>query len=359
MLSVFNITQTGQNHLNRDTPCQDYSKSIVVECGGRTIILAAAADGVGSCIFSKMASEIAVEKSVAFIKARLAPEILNHDDQIEGLIRDSYDEALKSLLLKAEELEESIFQFDTTLTCTIYDGANLWYGHVGDDGIVTLYHSGKYELITKRHKGDEYNSVVPLRRKEIWQFGKAKESVASFVIMTDGLLDRCVDTEAMNNRIYFPFLSPVLSASPETDKEVAKLKYDWEEFLAGIGEYQFNIRHYVMDDLTLVAGINSDAVKNIDLIEFDNEQWDRDSLQRKEELEKSLYKKNLPLNNSYEMDDLAEADIKDESIDSDCLSVTGGMLWSIKDIVGAIALLGKLAGVVKARCSRLRGALIK
>ena len=345
MLSAFNITQTGQSHLKIDVPCQDYSKTAVVACGDRKVILAAAADGVGTCKFSQIASRTAVEECLEYIKAGLNVTIMNHDELIEGLIHDAYDASIDLLYMKAEVMKESILQFDTTLSCTIYDGNNLWFGHVGDDGIVVMYQSGKYELITKRHKGGEYNSVVPLRYKDSWQFGKAKEPVASFVIMTDGLLDRCVDSASMKNRVYFPFLSPVLSAAPETDEEIAALRTDWEEFLNGNGEYPINIRECVTDDLTLVAGINSDAVKSIDTIIFDNEQWDRDSLLRKQELEEALYAEHKDVYQESEMSFKAEAD--------------GGTQWYIKGITGTITLLENLARAVKVRCLKLRGVLIK
>jgi len=359
MLSAFNITQTGQHHLSSCGPCQDYSFSGIITCGDKEVVLAAAADGLGSCKCSHIASETAVMECVDVIERRLNGETICKDCSVTDVIREAFEAALAKVKVEAERIQEPIIQFDTTLTCAVFDGANLWFGHVGDDGIVAMYQSGEYELITSRHKGSEYNSVVPLRQKNSWQFGKAKEDVASFVIMTDGLLDRCVDSDAMGNRVYLPFLSPVLTAAPETIEEVDDLRRDWEEFLYGDGEYPINIRDYVMDDITIVAVINGDRVKLIDNISFDNEKWDMETEKRDAELEKCLHVTWSFTDSACPEKEISVMSSGNASSLSATEATDGGTPWNTQVSREYTNLLKKLAVVARVKCSGLKAVLIK
>lgn len=324
MLSTFNITQKGERHINDGTPCQDYSCSKRIELSDSEYVITAIADGVGSCKASHVAAKVSVITCVDFI-AREILRICNceDDDFVLSAINRAYEAALDHIERTAKEMGIPFNEFDTTLTCAVFNGESLWYGHIGDDGIVVLYNSGKYEMITDRHKGEEINSVYPLRRKDLWQIGKCTEKVASFALMTDGILDCCVDSAAMNARVYFPFLEPLLTASPKSEDDVEALKDDWSEFLHGEGGYQINIRKHVCDDITLAAGINSDSVDNISEVLFDIDEWDRDSLRRKKELDEKLYRVNLNTKGS--------------------IREKGTASWFIKGIKTIIGLLTRLA----------------
>lgn len=291
MLTHFSISQQGQRHILNNIPCQDYSASQRVYSGKTEceIVIAAVADGVGSCEYSQYGSQTAVCSFMDYIVRTLTEGMELTDENILNLLRSSFHHALSCVETEACERELPFPEFDTTLTGLLYDGHSLWYGHIGDDGIVALYTDGTYEMITQRHKGEEAHSLFPLREQSLWQFGKAEKDVASCVLMTDGVLDYCVDTESMHNRVYFPFLEPALTDAAVTDEDAETQKKNWEEYLSGQGDYSVNFRDSVTDDISFAVVQNSESVRQLPRIDFDFDKWDADTAKRKEELDNALY----------------------------------------------------------------------
>ena len=292
MLTHFSITQQGKRHIEKNVPCQDYSASKRIELSrfGCQIVIAAVADGVGSCEFSQFGSATAVQSFLNCVEYNLKERISElSDENIRKLINYSFNYALSQVEKEAEDRELPFLEFDSTLTGIVYDGSTLWYGHIGDDGVVVLYSDGSYEMITKRHKGEEAHSLFPLREVDLWQFGKSSKEVASCVLMTDGVLDYCVDVESMGSRVYFPFLEPALTEIAFTDEDAEKQRLDWDEYLAGEGGYAENFRDKVTDDISFVVVQNPNLLQVIPPIQFDFDKWDEDTAKRRKELDDALY----------------------------------------------------------------------
>ena len=292
MLTHFSITQQGKRHIEKNVPCQDFSasKRIYLEQFECEIVIAAVADGVGSCEFSQFGSATAVQSFLNCVEYNIQNKIPElSDENVIRLINYSFNYALSQVEKEAEERELPFLEFDSTLTGIVYDGHTLWYGHIGDDGVVVLYSDGDYEMITKRHKGEEAHSLFPLREVDLWQFGKSSKEVASCVLMTDGVLDHCVDVESMGNRVYFPFLEPALTEISYTDEDAEKQRLDWDEYLAGKGSYAENFRDKVTDDISFVVVQNPDLLKVVPAVQFDFDKWDEDTAKRRKELDDALY----------------------------------------------------------------------
>ena len=292
MLTHFSITQQGKRHIEKNVPCQDFSasKRMYLAQFGCEIVIAAVADGVGSCEFSQFGSATAVQSFLNYVENNIQNEIPElSDENIIRLINHSFNYALSQVEKEAEERELPFLEFDSTLTGIVYNGHTLWYGHIGDDGVVVLYSDGDYEMITKRHKGEEGNSLFPLREVDLWQFGQSSKEVASCVLMTDGVLDHCVDVESMGNRVYFPFLEPALTEISYTDEDAEKQRLDWDEYLAGKGSYAENFRDKVTDDISFVVVQNSDLLKVVPTVQFDFDKWDEDTAKRRKALDDALY----------------------------------------------------------------------
>lgn len=186
--------------------------------------------------------------------------------------------ALDAINEEANINQQLPYSYQTTLTIAIYDGNNLYYGHIGDDGIVALTSSGKLLMITTRNKGDEASSVYPLQAgKKMWEVGKCIEPIDGFMMATDGILDSVVMSERQNNRVYYPFMAPAFNRTDniEIGKLYAKTMQD-SEFMQEI-----------TDDMTIVF-VKNERVKN-NLYRFDEKKWNDESKYYEKQLNKTLY----------------------------------------------------------------------
>lgn len=291
MLTHYSITQQGKSHIEKGEPCQDYSSSKRVQIDKDTeIIVAAIADGVGSCEYSQIGSKVAVNSFVGYIENQLTSgNIALNDDEITELIKQAFLHAFEEEEKTSSEEEIPFVELDTTLTGVVYDGRRLWFGHIGDDGAVVIYDDGHYEMITNRHKGDDFRSLIPLREISSWQFGQTLKDVAACILMTDGVLDYCVGSEAMMNRVYFPFLEPALTYAIKTDQDASEQRLEWGEYFLGQGDYTEEQKHTITDDISFVVVQNPDLVEALPDISFDIEKWDKDTQRRLKELDEALY----------------------------------------------------------------------
>ena len=294
MLTHFAITQRGEKHIEKNSVGQDYSCScrIYSEALKHDVVIAAVSDGVGSCELSQEGSKCAVESCVQYIIDKLEAAKKHfkcNEFPFIKLLQYAFEYALTQVEELSEKMEMPFMEFDSTLTTAIYDGENLWYGHIGDDGIVVLYSDGTYEMITTRHKGELAHSVMPLRVQESWEFGSSSKTIASFALMTDGVLDYCVDTKAMNSRVYFPFLEPALTTVMKNDEQAKAQRNDWVEYFQGSDDYQDKFRTHVTDDISFVIVQNAKLVKKLPEITFDFEQWEADTQKRKKQIDDNLY----------------------------------------------------------------------
>lgn len=287
MIHTFNITQQGESHIKKDMPCQDYSCTKRMTHLDQEIIIAAVSDGVGSCEYSQIGSKVAVESFIECLTFNIENKVEEFSEEtILTILKHAFHYSLSQINKTSEKDELPFLEYDCTLTGVVYVGDTLYFGHVGDDGIVALYSDRKYEMITERHKGEEVNTVFPLREEDKWQFGKSQE-IVSCVLMTDGVLDFSVDSIAMNNRVFFPFLEPALT---ETEKEEKEQQSEWENYLAGKSEDFPDFRNIVTDDISFVVIQNVDELKKMELpIPFDIKKWEEDTLKRKKKIDEILY----------------------------------------------------------------------
>ena len=270
-LSFFCITQQGEGHIQRNQPCQDSSvgRLIQMEKAGCQAVVCAIADGVGGCTFSHFGAQAAVNAVLNYLEEKLSMEETVEDTRILSFLRESFSYAVSQVEKTADERQLPFAQMDSTLTCSIYmaDGS-LWYGHVGDDGLVALYTDGTYEKITRRDKGEAENEVYPLRDRSMWSFGKAPKPVASAVLLTDGVLDMAVSSRTFGEDVYFPFLGMALANPMSSPEETEKYRQRMDDYLHSPG-----FRSQVSDDITFTAFQNSDLVADLPEIIFDAAAW--------------------------------------------------------------------------------------
>lgn len=175
----------GKSHIRHGTICQDYNK--VIRLSGNWM-LGMVADGVGSAPLSDEGSKMAVERLGEFFQKKFSMMMASQD--MENLLCQGYRYAMDEIARYAEENNQSLEKYDTTLSVALFDGEKLVYGHSGDGGILARLYNGKTIIVTKRQKGADGNSVIPLRAGESgWFFGTCNEKVADVLLATDGILD--------------------------------------------------------------------------------------------------------------------------------------------------------------------------
>lgn len=287
-ISAFCFSQQGESHIKKETPCQERCGMKVID---GSIIVAAIADGVGSCALSDYGAEVAVNSSLDYLEKYFSEEMRSDGFEFDNpshmgkALREMMQFALSSVEKKAIEMEQLVYSFQSTLTVGVYDGKTLYFAHAGDDGIVVLNTEGTYAMVTTRHKGDEASSVYPLQSKNTWQFGKVDNTVA-FVMATDGVLDAFVRTAVENNRVYYPFIEPVFYSPQNNINDVKMVCDDWYEYMASE-----KYRRSVTDDLTFVGIVNQSQIQNSQKPLFDINEWTKKTEEYEKRRKEALYPK--------------------------------------------------------------------
>lgn len=181
----YSFSIQGKSHIERGTVCQDHSMTEPLRYGWH---LGVVADGVGSAIHSEIGSQIAVECLHAFCQENIKAAM--SDQQLEDMIYAGYEYTLDKIEQYAEQKNDNLENYDTTLSAVLYNGEKVIYGHAGDGGILVRLCDGRIIPVTERQKGADGSSVRPLRAgKSSWAFGKCEEKAAAVLLATDGMLD--------------------------------------------------------------------------------------------------------------------------------------------------------------------------
>ena len=285
MIFKYGFSATGSSHLSKGVGCQDSSKIEVSENGW---IVAAIADGVGSCKYSDVASDIAVNTSVRVC----LDEIKNSDDKCDLLetIKKAFAQAEKEIDERSLSENHLITDYDTTLTLAIYDGKQITYGHCGDGGIIGLTIDGDYVKITNPQK-KEGLYVIPLRAgKETWVINRAEGEYASVLLATDGIYDIFFPYLLRGKpvEIYVPLIryfmdNNILRFSEETKDAVGKEREDY---------FNSDACASITDDKTIIVLVNGNVKPTVkDDVFYAEPDWDALQLEWNKKAYPHLYDK--------------------------------------------------------------------
>lgn len=251
MIYSYGVTQQGAYHIKNNTPCQD--AHAFKRISGRFAV-GAVADGLGSELYSDIASKIAAEKSLEYCCEHITEA--SEADAILTAIKESFAFALQAIENKAAENGHALDQYDTTLVVAVYLNGNIYFGNSGDSGIVVLNANGTYESITEQQR-DENGCVFPLCFGEkYWAFG-TKENIASVFLATDGMYETLFPylLQGEDVNIYVALAEYMMSPeslgfTKDNEKEVAERM---SGFIGGIPGEQ------VSDDKTVLVMVD-DAI---------------------------------------------------------------------------------------------------
>lgn len=279
--SAFALSLRGASHVKSGAPCQDYSDIREISGGW---LLAAIADGVGSCKLSHWGAYIAVNTALDHLEHCLesSPQGLA-ENQFPEILDQAFQKALEQVEATADRTLTAVGNLQSTLTVALYNmDGTLHFCHIGDGGIVAQRRDGTVSLVTERMKGEEANSVYPLQIGTGWKYGKEK-SIAAFTMATDGVLDEfAMDFPRMTyfHQIFYPMMeAAVYSMQPRGSSDQA------EAALRGIKEELFLAPDYqrrVTDDITFVAVVSQPLLRRAKHPQFDRQIWEQELQKVKE-----------------------------------------------------------------------------
>jgi hypothetical protein len=254
MLGYYNLSLQGTSHKASGTVCQDSSHIEILKNGWAVAVIA---DGLGSAKHSDIGAYLAVNTVVEHIK-KFCPNKWELKKFIP-ILRQAYKSAWTEIIKKAAIAGNDTSEYDTTLTTAIYNGKQLVFAHVGDGGIVTLSKYGDFAMLTNPQKGNEFNTVSPLRSEEKWVFGNSKNDVCAFSMFTDGVYDVvCPWLLAKREQpVYVNYIRPFMDRNllkANDMKDFEKIRKEVRVFLNS--EYNSNIT----DDKTIATVINMDIL---------------------------------------------------------------------------------------------------
>lgn len=296
MLGYYKMSLIGKSHLlEKFGVCQDSSDVKTLENGW---IIAAIADGLGSAKHSDVGSRLAVEETLHFIEINI-PDFW-HNESLISLLRTSFHVALKRIREESERDGNEMKDYDTTLTCAIYNGTDVVFGHVGDGGIIVLNPYGDFRVLTVAQKGEEFNAVIPLRSgPDNWMFESSKESVVALLMLTDGIYDVACPwlIAKQEQKIYINYVRPFMDRNILHVNNAA----DFENVQKEVEEF-FNSKdsEKITDDKTIVGIINTDKTPETKPDEFyDEPDWKRLSEEHKKNLYGSQSSIDMPTDMEY------------------------------------------------------------
>ena len=149
--------------------------------------MALAADGVGSCRHSDIASKAAIEAACRFAETAFPVRVT--EDDLLAFIRTMANYAANAVDRYVLKHEGNFEDYHTTLVIALYNGKDLYYANAGDSGIVVLDERGCYHILTEQ-QNTEYGEVITLAQRR-FAVGKAPFGVSAVACMTDGLLEWC------------------------------------------------------------------------------------------------------------------------------------------------------------------------
>jgi hypothetical protein len=175
----------GNSHKKSGTPNQDCKS---VKLINDDWVIAVVADGLGSATHSNLGSTTAVKSVIDFFD-NSCPNFW-YVDNIVATIRLAFVQAIQNIKQLAKSQNVDYQEFETTLTCAVYNNTKLVYGHIGDGGIITLDPFGCYHQLTMPQKGEHFNETAVLTENpKEWSFGVSSEPVVALLLVTDGIYD--------------------------------------------------------------------------------------------------------------------------------------------------------------------------
>lgn len=219
----------GKSHENNGIKCQDSCKYD----NKASIFVAAIADGVSASKHSDIASKKAVDCVVPYCIDNIAEN--DTQNKILSVIKDAFHKA-KSEINQISGYDPK--EYHTTLTVAVLIKDNLYYGQIGDSGIVAMHlDNGEFERVTEAQNGEGVGKdrpVYPLDSEEKWSINKYEHKVQALFLATDGVLSHIEPALLENqkyklNNVYLSWILEKVTSAENDDKALDFLKDEVEK----------------------------------------------------------------------------------------------------------------------------------
>jgi serine/threonine protein phosphatase PrpC len=199
----------GISHQKLDLPCQDALDYRIFPGG---VLLIALADGAGSAERADLGARCAVDSALEALSSGLE-EASNQDAAIlEDLMQNAFAAARCGLELLADEEQQDLRDFATTLTCAVVLPGRLAIGQIGDGAIVVRDGSGSYLTATRAQRGEYANETYFLSQEEALEHVEVQViegPIQALAAMSDGLTRLALKMPSYEP--YVPFFQPLFA----------------------------------------------------------------------------------------------------------------------------------------------------
>jgi serine/threonine protein phosphatase PrpC len=240
----------GLSHQKQGLPCQDALKYGRLPGG---ILLVALADGAGSALHAELGAQAAVQASVDWLLTNLENDQPMECCEWTEVIWGSFQNARSALEQLAEEQDETLRAFATTLTCLVATPDRLVVGQLGDGAVVAAGENGDLNTVTTLQRGEyanETNFLTQDQALDLVSIQVIDEQVQALAVMSDGLTRLAL--KRPNNEPHPPFFKP-LFAFVGSSNDPAQASDALIEFLASP-----RVCERTDDDKALVLALRSD-----------------------------------------------------------------------------------------------------
>lgn len=244
----------GLSHQKQGLPCQD---ALEYGCLPGGLLLVALADGAGSALHAELGAQAAVQVSVDWLLTSL-----ENDQPIEccewaEVIWETFQNARTALEQLAEEYDEPLRSFATTLTCLVATPERLVVGQLGDGAVVSVGEDGDLNTVTTLQRGEyanETNFLTQDQALDLVAIQVIDEQVQALAVMSDGLTRLAL--KRPNNEPHPPFFKPLFAfvESSASSNDPAQANDALIEFLTSP-----RVCERTDDDKALVLALRSDC----------------------------------------------------------------------------------------------------
>jgi hypothetical protein len=199
----------GLSHQKLGLPCQD---ALEYRCLPGGALLVALADGAGSAARSELGAQAAVQAAMDTLVSSLeCSQPAECCDRVD-LLWETFESARSALIKLAEERDEPLHDFATTLTCLAATPDQLIVGQLGDGAVVARGADGLLNTVTTSQRGEYANETFFLTQEQALEqvaIQVINLPVQALAVMSDGLTRLAL--KRPNNEPHPPFFKPLFA----------------------------------------------------------------------------------------------------------------------------------------------------